>query len=136
MTGKPLIRIIPSRLAILASPKIKAEDVLWYEDMAELLRRNDTIGVVECNCRRIHQKCDKPLLTCLSALVRKGLRDVGESGSYCFGTEYQACNGQNDKQQLFLAGFLFHLANPCFGSEFLHRSWFCPNRDSPVVSCN
>ena len=65
MTGKPLIRIIPSRLAILASPSIKAEDVLWYEDMAELLRRSDTIGVIECNCRRIHQKCDKPLLTCL-----------------------------------------------------------------------
>jgi Na+-translocating ferredoxin:NAD+ oxidoreductase subunit B len=65
MTGKPLIRIIPSRLAILASPRIKAEDVLWYEDMSELLRRSDTIGVVECNCRRIHRKCDKPVLTCL-----------------------------------------------------------------------
>lgn len=65
MTGKPLIRVIPSRLAILASPEIKAEDVLWYEDMAELLRRADKIGIIECNCRRIHRKCDKPLLTCL-----------------------------------------------------------------------
>jgi Pyruvate/2-oxoacid:ferredoxin oxidoreductase delta subunit len=64
-TGKPLIRIIPSRLAILANPDIKPEDVLWYEDMAELLRRVDAIGVVDCDCRRIHQKCDKPLFTCM-----------------------------------------------------------------------
>jgi electron transport complex protein RnfB len=64
-TGKPLIRVIPSRLAILANPNIKAEDVLWYEDMAELLKRVDVIGVVDCDCRRIHQKCDKPLFTCM-----------------------------------------------------------------------
>jgi len=64
-TGKPLIRVIPSRLAILANPNIKAEEVLWYEDMAELLKRADVIGVVDCDCRRIHQKCDKPLFTCM-----------------------------------------------------------------------
>lgn len=64
-TGIPLVRVIPSRLAILANPDIKAEDVLWYENMAELLKRADVIGVVDCDCRRIHQKCDKPLFACM-----------------------------------------------------------------------
>jgi Pyruvate/2-oxoacid:ferredoxin oxidoreductase delta subunit len=64
-TGKPLVRVIPDRLAILASPKIKPEQVLWYEDMAELLKRAEIIGVVDCDCRRIYQRCDKPLQTCL-----------------------------------------------------------------------
>jgi electron transport complex protein RnfB len=64
-TGKPLIRVIPSRLAILANPDIKPEQILWYEDMAELLKRVDVIGVIDCDCRRIHQKCDKPLFACM-----------------------------------------------------------------------
>lgn len=64
-TGRPLIRIIPARLAILASPKINPDQVLWYEDMAQLLKRAEIIGVVDCDCRRIYHKCDKPLLTCL-----------------------------------------------------------------------
>jgi electron transport complex protein RnfB len=64
-TGKPLVRVIPDRLAILASPKIKPEQVLWYEDMAELLKRAEVIGVVDCDCRRIYHRCDKPMLTCL-----------------------------------------------------------------------
>jgi ferredoxin len=64
-TGKPLVRVIPDRLAILASPRIKPEQVLWYEDMAELLKRAEIIGVVDCDCRRIYHRCDKPLLTCL-----------------------------------------------------------------------
>jgi NAD-dependent dihydropyrimidine dehydrogenase PreA subunit len=64
-TGKPLIRVIPSRLAILANPNIKAEQVLWYEDMSELIKRAEIIGVVDCDCRRIHHKCDKPRFTCL-----------------------------------------------------------------------
>lgn len=64
-TGKPLVRVIPSRLAIQANPDIKPEDVLWYENIAELIKRQDVIGVVDCDCRRIHQKCDKPLFTCM-----------------------------------------------------------------------
>jgi Pyruvate/2-oxoacid:ferredoxin oxidoreductase delta subunit len=64
-TGKPLVRVIPSRLAIQANPNINPEDVLWYEDMAALLKRVDVIGVVDCDCRRIHQKCDKPLFACM-----------------------------------------------------------------------
>ena len=32
----------------------------------ELLKRADMIGVVDCDCRRIYQSCDKPLWTCLN----------------------------------------------------------------------
>ena len=36
--------IVPYRLAIAASPKIKPEQVLWYEDMAQIFAREDQIG--------------------------------------------------------------------------------------------
>jgi ferredoxin/predicted transcriptional regulator len=65
MSGHPLIRIIPARKAIAANPNIKPEDVLWYEDMARMMKRANKIGVVDCDCRRIYGNCDKPLLTCL-----------------------------------------------------------------------
>ena len=63
--GIPQTRLIPSRLAILASPKIRPEQVLWYEDMAQILAREPVIGVVECDCRRRLQNCDRPLWNCL-----------------------------------------------------------------------
>jgi electron transport complex protein RnfB len=66
MTGKPLIRVIPARKAIAANPNIKPEQVLWYENIVEMMKRADKIGVVDCDCRRIYGRCDKPLLTCLN----------------------------------------------------------------------
>jgi ferredoxin len=63
--GVPIHRVIPARLAIAASPKIKPDDVLWYEDTAEIIRRNNGAGVVDCPCRRINQNCDRPLWVCL-----------------------------------------------------------------------
>ena len=65
MSGKPLIRVIPARKAIAANPKIRPDQVLWYENIVEMMKRADKIGVVDCDCRRIYQRCDKPLLTCL-----------------------------------------------------------------------
>ncbi len=63
--GRPLIRVIPARKAIAANPDIKPEQVLWYEDIAEMIKRADKIGVVPCDCRRIYGRCGKPELTCL-----------------------------------------------------------------------
>jgi electron transport complex protein RnfB len=64
MTGHPLIRIIPARKAIAASPAIDHGQVLWYEDIVEMMRRAGKIGVIDCDCRRIFGDCNKPLLTC------------------------------------------------------------------------
>jgi electron transport complex protein RnfB len=64
-TGVPLHRVIPYRLAIASNPNIKPEQVLWYEDMSEIIRRNGGAGVVDCPCRRIMQNCDRPLWVCL-----------------------------------------------------------------------
>ena len=65
MTGKPLIRVIPARQAIAANPKIKPDQVLWYENIVEMLKRADKIGAVDCDCRRIYERCGKPLFACL-----------------------------------------------------------------------
>jgi hypothetical protein len=48
LKGVPPNRIIPYRLAIAASPRIKPEQVLWYEDMAQIFAREEQIGIVEC----------------------------------------------------------------------------------------
>ena len=80
MTGRPLIRTIPARKAIAANPKILPEQVLWYEDIVEMMRRADKIGVVDCDCRRIYDRCDKPLLTCFHFGKNMVDYEVGRSG--------------------------------------------------------
>ena len=64
-TGVPLHRVIPYRLAIASNPAIKPEQVLWYEDMAAIIRRNGGAGVVDCPCRRTMHNCERPLWVCL-----------------------------------------------------------------------
>jgi Pyruvate/2-oxoacid:ferredoxin oxidoreductase delta subunit len=63
--GRAFIRVLPARLAIKASPKIRPEDVLWYEDVSEMIKRSDVVGMVQCDCRRIYHRCSKPIDTCL-----------------------------------------------------------------------
>jgi ferredoxin len=65
-TKRPLIRIIPARKAIAANPSIKPEQVLWFEDIARMMERANQIGVVQCDCRRIYGRCDKPDLNCVN----------------------------------------------------------------------
>jgi NAD-dependent dihydropyrimidine dehydrogenase PreA subunit len=60
----PGSRVVPDRLAIAASPRIKKEDVLWYEDMAQILAKEDVISLAPCGCRREFHNCDKPIWTC------------------------------------------------------------------------
>jgi len=64
------MRIIPDRLAIAASPKILPEDVLWYEDYAEILRRIEKvrgkIRVTECPDRKEFQNCERELMVCFA----------------------------------------------------------------------
>jgi len=78
--GIPLHRMIPARLAIAASPKIKPEQVLWYEDMAEIIRRNGGADVVDCSCRRVNQNCDRPLWVCLHFAWNIIEYEVGRGG--------------------------------------------------------
>ncbi len=63
-TGVPPNRVVPYRLAIAASPKIKPEQVQWYEDMAQIFAHEEQIGIVECPCRKEFKNCHRPLMTC------------------------------------------------------------------------
>jgi electron transport complex protein RnfB len=80
MMGRPLIRVIPARKAIAANPDIKPDDVLWYEDVVEMIKRGGTIGVIDCDCRRIYGHCDKPLLTCFHFGKNMVDYEVGRGG--------------------------------------------------------
>ena len=64
-TGQPLQRVIPARKAIESNPDIKPEQLLWHENIVEMLKRADMIGMVDCDCRRIYKKCNKPMDVCL-----------------------------------------------------------------------
>ena len=60
-------RILPARLAIASNPNIRPEQILWYEDVHEMLRRKGkegVIGVFDCPCRRRAHNCDKPIFNC------------------------------------------------------------------------
>jgi NAD-dependent dihydropyrimidine dehydrogenase PreA subunit len=62
--GLPGQRVVPDRLALAASPKVKKENILWYEDMAQILAREDVINLGACGCRREYHNCDKPIMVC------------------------------------------------------------------------
>lgn len=64
-TGLASRRIIPARKALALSPGIPREQILWYEDIVEILRRVKRITVGPCGCRVVWGKCDSPLEVCL-----------------------------------------------------------------------
>lgn len=74
----PGSRIVPYRLAIAASPNIKPEQVLWYEDMAQIFAREEMIGVVKCPCRKEFHNCDRPRDTCFYFGKEAVERDINE----------------------------------------------------------
>lgn len=50
-----------SCLAIDSNPEIKPKQVLWYENMTEIIERNHSARVVDFACCRIMRNCNKPL---------------------------------------------------------------------------
>jgi ferredoxin len=77
-TGLPPSRVIPYRLALAASPKVKSADILWYEDMAQIFAHEEQIGIVECPCRKEFQNCNRPLMTCYYFAKQTLERDINE----------------------------------------------------------
>ena len=65
-TGAPgTQRVVPAYRALRASPNIKPEQILWYEDMEQILRRSERISFMMCGCRGLWRKCDNPIDTCM-----------------------------------------------------------------------
>ncbi len=72
-SGHQVHRVYPSRLAILANPKIKKEQLLWHEDIEQIFRKADVIAAGICGCRagqgmgggrRSETHCGHPLWNC------------------------------------------------------------------------
>ena len=73
-TGNPIHRVYPSRLAILANPKIKKEQLLWHEDMEQIFQRAEIVVSGPCGCRsgggmggrKVEKstRCNHPLWNC------------------------------------------------------------------------
>jgi ferredoxin len=58
-------RVVPAHKALQASPDIKPEQILWYEDMEQILRRSERTIFMMCGCRGLWRKCDSPIDVCL-----------------------------------------------------------------------
>ncbi len=58
-------RVVPAYKALRASPNIRPDQILWYEDMEQVLRRSERISFMMCGCRGLWRKCDNPVDTCL-----------------------------------------------------------------------
>jgi ferredoxin len=72
-TGAPgAHRIVPAHKALKASPKIRPEQVLWYEDMEQILQRSERLSLMMCGCRGLWRKCDSPIDVCLKVQFSTG----------------------------------------------------------------
>ena len=60
-TGAKAHRVVPARKALDISPNIQPDQILWYEDMKEMIKRGKKITATACGCRVIWGKCDSPL---------------------------------------------------------------------------
>jgi NAD-dependent dihydropyrimidine dehydrogenase PreA subunit len=70
-TGAPAgHRVIPAHKALMMSPKILPEQLLWYEDMDQVLKRSERISFMMCGCRGLWRKCDNPIETCLQVVYK------------------------------------------------------------------
>jgi electron transport complex protein RnfB len=58
-------RVVPAHKALLASPDISRSQILWYEDIEQILRRSVKTNLLMCGCRGLWRKCDKPVFVCL-----------------------------------------------------------------------
>lgn len=65
VTGHPIHRILPSHRALMASPRVDKEQILWYEDMPQVFERVKKIFVGPCGCRSVWGVCDSPMQTCM-----------------------------------------------------------------------
>jgi ferredoxin len=65
-TGAPgAHRVVPAYKALQASPDIRPEQILWYEDMRQVLKRAERISLMMCGCRGLWRKCDNPIDVCV-----------------------------------------------------------------------
>jgi NAD-dependent dihydropyrimidine dehydrogenase PreA subunit len=65
-TGAPSVhRVFPSRKALLASPNIRPDQILWYEDMLGILKKGQNFTVTPCGCRTVRGQCGRPKDVCL-----------------------------------------------------------------------
>jgi len=57
-------RVVPARRALDLSPKVDRKQVLWYEDMDQMIERGKSVVIGNCGCRVIWRKCDNPIDVC------------------------------------------------------------------------
>ena len=83
-SGRPgAHRIIPAHRALKASPNIKPEQILWYEDMEQILKRSERTSFMMCGCRGLWRQCDSPVDVCLNVRFPvEGGEPKGESHQY------------------------------------------------------
>jgi ferredoxin len=65
LKGPTFHRILPALQALAASPNIRPEQILWYENLDAALQRSKQIVFVRCVCRSQYHKCDNKEDLCM-----------------------------------------------------------------------
>ncbi|MBN1192033.1 MAG: 4Fe-4S binding protein [Dehalococcoidales bacterium] len=74
-TGAPgAHRVVPAYRALEASPNIRPEQILWYEDMRQIFKRAEVITVAMCGCRGLWRKCQNPVDVCFKVDFPTGVK--------------------------------------------------------------
>jgi len=58
-------RVVPAYKALRKSPKVRPDQILWYEDMEQIMKRSEDTNVMMCGCRGLWRQCDKPIDACI-----------------------------------------------------------------------
>jgi Na+-translocating ferredoxin:NAD+ oxidoreductase subunit B len=75
-------RVVPAYKALRASPNLKPEQILWYEDMSQILKKSARTSVMMCGCRGLWRKCDNPTDTCLQLEFPSAQRPMRQANEY------------------------------------------------------
>jgi Pyruvate/2-oxoacid:ferredoxin oxidoreductase delta subunit len=112
---KPVSRVVPASQSVAEPEKLIAE-----EDIAKIVEKSARIAVVSCPCRRVAQRCERPVEVCLQ--VGKGADYAIKRGSGREVTKKQA----TDILRTSVEGGLVHIvANTPDGGLFVCNC--CPD---------
>jgi ferredoxin len=135
MTGKWSVhRILPALQALAVSPHIRPEEILWYENLDELLKRGKEIMFSPCICRRQYHLCDNKVELCMHVTMENDptpfVQSIGNRRIYTYKEALEELYASEDAGMCHLSQNHPHLRETC------NCCGDCCRVISPLVDCN
>lgn len=106
---KPMTRVVP-----VNQPVDARQSILAYEDVEQIVKDAGRLAVVNCTCRMVDGKCDKPLEVCIQ---------LGKAADYTLergtGRELSVDEAMDIIRQAEEAGLVHVTMNKAYGSQII-----------------